>query len=129
MGCLEKCIRQGVNRFTCPGRQSFLGVVNPISLGLQRAIEDFFVRRSDMFTAKDVAGIAATCTANSMVVIDNQKPVIGRADREKQLRDFFTANPDFVHTDVAPVAYGEEHGIIWVDAIYTHYDKQNRVDH
>ncbi|XP_072049141.1 uncharacterized protein [Amphiura filiformis] len=126
MGCLEKCIRQGVNRFTCPGSHTFLGVVDMVSTGLQEEIEDFFARRSDMFTTGDIAGVVDTYTANSFVVIDGQKPVIGRADREKQLRDFFTANPDIDHTDTALVAYGEENSIIWVNGIYTNSDKQNQ---
>ncbi|XP_072049139.1 uncharacterized protein [Amphiura filiformis] len=130
MGCLEKCIRQGVNRFTCPGSQTFLGVVDMVSPGLKEEIENFFAMRSDMYRTGDIAGVVATYTANSFVIIDGQKPVVGRADREKQLRDFFTANPDIDHHDTALVAYGEENGIIWANGIYTNHansDKQNKV--
>ncbi|XP_072049151.1 uncharacterized protein [Amphiura filiformis] len=128
MGCLEKCIRQDVQQFTCPGSQSFLNVVNTPSPALERDIEDFFTSRSDMFSAKDVAGLAATFTAKSLIVINGQIPVIGRADRAKKLADFFDANPDVDHVHYTPVAFSEENGIIWVNGMQSNFDKQgNRI--
>ncbi|XP_072049147.1 uncharacterized protein [Amphiura filiformis] len=127
MGCLEKCIREGVDQFRCPEKQSFLSAITTPSSALRKEIEDFAELRMGMFSAKDVAGIATTFTENSLVVIDNQKPTIGRAERAKQLSDFFTANPDEDHIFIDFVACGEEHGIIWANGIQTNYDKQDRV--
>ncbi|XP_072049137.1 uncharacterized protein [Amphiura filiformis] len=126
MGCLEKCIRQDVAQFTCPARQSFLGTVETIPPIIQEEIVDYYVKRSDLFSAKDVEDIAATVTVDSLLIIDNQKPVIGRADRKQQLTDFFTANPEIDRAQFEPVNFGNEHGIIWVNGSLKYYDKNNQ---
>ncbi|XP_072049149.1 uncharacterized protein [Amphiura filiformis] len=127
MGCLEKCIENGADHFTCPGKQAFLSAVTTLSPLLRREIEEFFTKRTNMFSPNDFAGVAATFTDNSLIIIDDQKPVIGRAERAKQLSDYFTANPDLDHAHFAPVTCGTEHGIIWVNGIQTNYNKEGDV--
>ncbi|XP_072048346.1 uncharacterized protein [Amphiura filiformis] len=127
MGCLETCIAEGVDHFTCPESKSFLSDVGTLSPVMQRDIEEFFARRSDMFTVKDVEGIVATFTEqNSIVLIDHQKPIFGRADRAQQVKDFFMANPELDHVYFDPANFGEEYGIIWVNGIITEYDKEGQ---
>ncbi|XP_072048350.1 uncharacterized protein [Amphiura filiformis] len=127
MGCLEKCIAEGVDHFTCPGDQSFLSAVTTPSPLLQIEVENFFARRSHMFSAKDVEGIAATLTEDSVNIIDHQMPVIGRANRAQKISDYFTANPQFGRQQFDPVDYGEEYGIICVNGVITDYDSQNKL--
>ncbi|XP_072049131.1 uncharacterized protein [Amphiura filiformis] len=126
MGCLEKCIAEAVYHFTCPESQSFLSAVTPLSLKLQREVEAFYVMYSDLFSAKDIKNFSAQMTEDTMILIDNQMPVIGRAKRAQQIRDFFTANPLIDRTHIEPVECGEEFGIIWVNGLTTHYDSENQ---
>ncbi|XP_072048348.1 uncharacterized protein [Amphiura filiformis] len=126
MGCLEKCIRQDVNQFTCPGSNSFLGVVDTLSPVIQTEIEDLFQKRSEMLSVKDVVGYIVTLSENALGIIDGQKPVIGRADRTQQLRDYFTANPELDHMHFDLVNFGDEYGIIWVNGVIKWFDKQDR---
>ncbi|XP_072049135.1 uncharacterized protein [Amphiura filiformis] len=127
MGCMEKCIADGVDHFKCPESKSFLSDVGTLSPVMQREIEEFFARRSDMFKVKDVEGIVATfAEQDSIVLIDHQKPVFGRPDRAQQVKDFFMANPELDHVYFDPANFGKEHGIIWVNGIITEYDKEGQ---
>ncbi|XP_072049144.1 uncharacterized protein [Amphiura filiformis] len=125
MGCMEKCIADGVDQFTCPASQSFLSAVTKPSPLLKKEVENYFARRSELFSAKDVKGIAATLSEDSVNIIDHQMPAIGRANRAKKISDLFTANPEMDRKQFDPVVYGEEYGIIWVNGVITDYDSQN----
>ncbi|XP_072049132.1 uncharacterized protein [Amphiura filiformis] len=127
MGCLEKCITEGVDQFSCPGNQSFLSAVTPPSGALEREIEDVYVMYTNLFSAKDVESIAATMTEDTMIIIDNQMPVLGRANRAQKIRDFFDANPQVDRKYFDPVEFGEEFGIIWVNGLIMDYDNQNEL--
>ncbi|XP_072048572.1 uncharacterized protein [Amphiura filiformis] len=127
MGCLEKCIADGVDQFTCPGTKSFLSKVTKPSSLLEREIEKFFARKSDLFSAEDIEGIAAILTEDSVNIIDHQMPVIGRANRAQKISDLFTANPQIDRQQFDPLVYGEEYGIIWVNGVLMDYDSQHLV--
>ncbi|XP_072049130.1 uncharacterized protein [Amphiura filiformis] len=80
-----------------------------------------------MLSAKDFDGLAATFrSVDSMTIIDGQKPIIGRADRIQEIKDFFTANPEIDRCQWDPVNFGKEYGIIWVNGVITCYDKKNQ---
>ncbi|XP_072035439.1 uncharacterized protein [Amphiura filiformis] len=125
MGCLEKCIAEGVDQFTCPGSQSFLSAVSKPSTSLATEINDFFVTESALVSARDFKGLEALFTEDSIIIVADQKPVIGPVARAHEFRDYLIANPDIDHSRFDPVDFGEENGLIWANIIHTDYNKQD----
>ncbi len=51
---------------------------------LQEELEDYYIKRSEVFSAKDVDGFGELITENSVLMIDDQIPVVGREGKAKR---------------------------------------------
>ncbi|XP_072048347.1 uncharacterized protein [Amphiura filiformis] len=126
MGCMEKCIVDGLDQFTCPGSQSFLSAVTKPSPKLQSEIEDHYAKKTELFSNGDIETLMTMYTDDLVCIVDNQKPYIGKDGMMKFSTALITANPDIVHVHFDPVAFGDEYGIIWINGIITWLDNQDQ---
>ncbi|XP_072049142.1 uncharacterized protein [Amphiura filiformis] len=126
MGCLEKCIADGLNQFTCPGSQSFLCAVTKPSPELQSEIEDHYAKKTNLFSNGDIEALMNMYTDDLVCIVDNQKPYTGKAGMRKFCAAFISANPYIDHVHFDPVAFDEEYGIIWINGVITWFDNQDQ---
>ncbi len=64
-------------------RKSYLDEIIRPSSELLNEIKEYFIRRSEVFAAKDTDGYGDLLTTDSVMMVVGQKPVVGRSSNYK----------------------------------------------